>query len=261
MASSSQASTSSTPQAEPSKAAEPSAESKSTAEKHKQAGNAQMSSKNYEEAIDSYSKAIELDSTNAVYYSNRAAAYSSKNDHLSAIADAAKAIEVDPSFTKAYHRLGQVCCTIHVPCIPPHISSASFICSHAHYCLADYKEAATAFKQGLEIDPTNASLTSALSNAEARITNDELPSSTAEDSARTPDGPAGGLNLDSMADLMSNMGADAGGPAGLAGLMNNPAMMQMAQQLMGNGGLERLMQNPALANMVSCCPYFVLSFS
>lgn len=67
-----------------------------------------MSSKQFDEAIDSYTKAIELDSTSPVYYSNRAAAYSSKSDHLSAVSDAEKAIEVNPSFVKAYHRLGSV---------------------------------------------------------------------------------------------------------------------------------------------------------
>lgn len=67
-----------------------------------------MSSKQYDAAIDSYTKAIELDATSPVYYSNRAAAYSSKNDHLSAVSDAEKSIEVDPSFVKAYHRLGYV---------------------------------------------------------------------------------------------------------------------------------------------------------
>ncbi|TDL28761.1 TPR-like protein [Rickenella mellea] len=84
----------------------PTPEQKAEAEKLKQSGNALMSSKLYDKAIDSYSKAISLDSTNAVYYSNRAAAYSSKGDHESAISDAEKAIEVDSHFSKAYHRLG-----------------------------------------------------------------------------------------------------------------------------------------------------------
>lgn len=65
-----------------------------------------MSGKKYDEAIQAYSEAIEFDSTNPVYYSNRAAAHSSKGDHLSAIGDAEKAIEVNPSYVKAYHRLG-----------------------------------------------------------------------------------------------------------------------------------------------------------
>jgi len=33
--------------------------------------------------------------------------------------------------------------------------------------------------------------------------------------------------------------------------MNNPQVMQMAQQLASNGGLANLMQNPAVANMMN----------
>jgi len=86
----------------------PSADDKAKAEKFKQEGNAQMSNKNYDSAIESYTKAIALDSNNPVYYSNRAAAYSSKGDHLSAIGDAEQAISIDSNFVKAYHRLGLV---------------------------------------------------------------------------------------------------------------------------------------------------------
>ena len=88
------------------KPAGPTAEDKANAEKLKQKGNTLMSGKKYDEAIQVYTEAIDLDSTNPVYYSNRAAAYSSKADHLLAIGDAEKAIEVDPSYVKAYHRLG-----------------------------------------------------------------------------------------------------------------------------------------------------------
>jgi small glutamine-rich tetratricopeptide repeat-containing protein alpha len=84
----------------------PSAADKSQAEKFKQEGNAQISSKNYDAAIESYTKAIALDPKNPVYYSNRAAAYSSKGDHLAAVGDAEQGISVDPNFIKAYHRLG-----------------------------------------------------------------------------------------------------------------------------------------------------------
>lgn len=79
---------------------------KANAEKLKQAGNAQMSNKSYDLAIESYTKAITLDGSNPVYYSNRAAAYASKGDHTSAVNDAEAAIKVDPSFVKAYSRLG-----------------------------------------------------------------------------------------------------------------------------------------------------------
>ncbi|KAF9229619.1 TPR-like protein [Gyrodon lividus] len=86
----------------------PSVDDKKKAEAHKQTGNTHMSAKKHSLAIDSYDKAIALDPTNPVYFSNRAAAYSSKGDHASAVLDAEKAIEVDPSFVKAYSRLGYV---------------------------------------------------------------------------------------------------------------------------------------------------------
>jgi len=196
-----------------------------------------MSGKQYDKAIDSYTKAIALDSANPVYYSNRAAAYSSKQDHQSAITDAEKAVEVDPSFSKAYHRLG-----------------------HAHYSLGDFPAAATAFRQGLEVDPSNANLKAGLHNAESRI----VPSPTSSPPPLERDlgpgsplmpGTGAGAGMGGLADMLAGMGGGAGGAGGPAGmpdlgsLMNNPMMMQMAQQMMANGGLERLMQNPAVAGM------------
>lgn len=75
------------------------------AEKFKSEGNAKMSAKEYDAAIDLYTRAIALD-PKAVYYSNRAAAYSSKGDHQSAVSDAEDALITDAKFIKAYHRLG-----------------------------------------------------------------------------------------------------------------------------------------------------------
>jgi tetratricopeptide (TPR) repeat protein len=89
-------------------AAPPSPAAKAEAEKHKADGNKAMSAKNYTAAIDCYTKAVELDGSNPVYYSNRAAAYSSHGDHEKAIVDAQRALEVDSKFSKAYHRLGSV---------------------------------------------------------------------------------------------------------------------------------------------------------
>ena len=102
-AGSSSASTSTSAPAQPTG---PSEADKAEAEKLKAQGNAKMSSKEYDAAIDLYTQAIAKDGTNAVYYSNRAAAYSSKGDHQNAVNDAEKALEVDPSFVRAYHRLG-----------------------------------------------------------------------------------------------------------------------------------------------------------
>ncbi|KZT65585.1 hypothetical protein DAEQUDRAFT_519769 [Daedalea quercina L-15889] len=124
---------------------------------------------------------------------------------------------------------------------------------HAQYCLGSFKDAAAAFRRGLELDPSNASLKSGLKNAEARIAPDDndIPSLEPETVGSNTD--AAGAGMGGMADMLRNLGAGAGEGGGMdiASLMNNPMMMQMAQQMMGNGGLERLMQNPALANMMN----------
>lgn len=57
-----------------------------------------------EEAIDFYSQAIELDNTNAVFFSNRANVYIALEQFGKAIEDAESAINVNPQFTKAYLR-------------------------------------------------------------------------------------------------------------------------------------------------------------
>lgn len=106
-----QASSSSTSEPSPST---PSDSDKAEAEKHKAKGNTLMGQKDYDAAIDAYTQAITLNGGNAVYYSNRAAAYSSKGDHDNAISDAEKAIELDSKFSKAYHRLGSVLSKLYV---------------------------------------------------------------------------------------------------------------------------------------------------
>ncbi|KAI0004105.1 cytoplasmic protein [Russula compacta] len=208
--------------------APPSAEDKANAEKQKQTGNALMSSKQYDKAIDAYTEAIRLDSSNPVYYSNRAAAHSSKGDHLTAAVDAEKAIDLDPKFTKGYSRLG-----------------------HARYSIGDYTAAAAAYRRGLELEPNNAAMKTGLRNSEAQTA--DTVGDTAPPSGASSDSPndtgAGGLG--GLADTLRNMGgAGAGTTPDLANLMNNPAMMQMAQRMMANGGLERLMSDPTVANMM-----------
>lgn len=51
--------------------AAPTDSDKKVAEEKKTAGNQKMAEKKYDEAIDLYSESIELDPSNAVYYSNR----------------------------------------------------------------------------------------------------------------------------------------------------------------------------------------------
>ncbi|EPS37659.1 hypothetical protein H072_8668 [Dactylellina haptotyla CBS 200.50] len=69
----------------------------------KDKGNAAVASRDWNEAISLYSKAIELDATVPAYFSNRAHAYIKTEAYGYAIIDATKAIDLDPNFVKASH--------------------------------------------------------------------------------------------------------------------------------------------------------------
>jgi small glutamine-rich tetratricopeptide repeat-containing protein alpha len=83
----------------------PSAADKATAETLKVKGNALMSQKLYDSAIEQYTEAIKIDPT-PVFYSNRAAAWGGLGEHVKAAEDAQSALNIDPKFAKAYSRLG-----------------------------------------------------------------------------------------------------------------------------------------------------------
>lgn len=62
------------------------------------------SEKDYENAIKYYSEALELNPSNAIYYSNRSLAYLRTECYGYALADATKALEVDKNYIKGYYR-------------------------------------------------------------------------------------------------------------------------------------------------------------
>lgn len=58
----------------------------------------------YDQAIEHYSKAIELNPNVAIYYGNRSLAYLKTECFGYALSDATKAIEVDKNYVKGYYR-------------------------------------------------------------------------------------------------------------------------------------------------------------
>ncbi|KAK4384923.1 UNVERIFIED_CONTAM: protein SGT1 [Sesamum latifolium] len=62
----------------------------------------------FELAVDLYSQAIALSPSNAELFADRAQANIKLQNFTEAVADANKAIELDPSMAKAYLRKGQV---------------------------------------------------------------------------------------------------------------------------------------------------------
>lgn len=58
----------------------------------------------YDVAIELYTKAIELDDQQALFYGNRSMAYLKKELYGSALEDANMALKLDPGYSKGYYR-------------------------------------------------------------------------------------------------------------------------------------------------------------
>uniref|UniRef100_A0A2A4K2K7 SGTA homodimerisation domain-containing protein n=1 Tax=Heliothis virescens TaxID=7102 RepID=A0A2A4K2K7_HELVI len=79
---------------------------RSEAEKLKNEGNEFMKSDRHREALDKYTRAIELDPSNPVYFCNRAAAHFKLGENEAAVADCTAALGLQPDYGKAHSRLG-----------------------------------------------------------------------------------------------------------------------------------------------------------
>lgn len=110
---------------------------------YKAQGNEYFSAKKFNEAIESFTSAIELDGSNHVLYSNRSASYASLQQWPQALADAQKCVELNSSWAKGYIRLGA-----------------------AFHGLRNHAEALKAYQAGLAIEPTNATLLESIAAVE-----------------------------------------------------------------------------------------------
>ncbi|RLN94826.1 hypothetical protein BBJ28_00011156 [Nothophytophthora sp. Chile5] len=120
-------------------------EAAAQAEGFKAEGNKLLAEKQFKEAAEMYTRAIELDPDNAVYYSNRSAAYLATGDARGkALKDAEKCIERRPDWWKGYSRKGA-----------------------AEHALQRFDAARVTYNEGLKLDPDNASLLQAAEEAYA----------------------------------------------------------------------------------------------
>lgn len=222
---------------------QPAASSQSNAdpEKLKSAGNAAMQQKDYATAIDKYTQAISISPTNPIYLSNRAAAYSAKGDHASAVKDAEIAVASDPKYTKAWSRLGL-----------------------ARFAMGDARGSVEAYQKGIEYEGSGGSdaMKKGLETAKRELERmeaeeDNIEADPVDDAAgSTRSGPgagAGGMpDLSSLAGMFGGGGGAGGGMPDLSTLMQNPALRDMASNLMSNpDALSGLMNNPMLRNMMN----------
>ena len=183
------------------------------AEQFKAAGNAALQAGNLTEAIESYTKAINADGTNHVYYSNRSAAYLKKGDGNNALEDANSTIAINPEFSKGYSRKGGelqiIFCNAHILCT--FLLQCSYLVYKyvqllaALHALKRYNDAIAAYEDGITKFPDDAALKKGL-----------------EQVKRDKDGPPPGAR---------------GGGGGFGGI---PGM----QNLFGDQLVQKIMLNP-----------------
>ncbi|KAI2462941.1 hypothetical protein F4781DRAFT_156684 [Annulohypoxylon bovei var. microspora] len=231
------------PAAEDSSAKAPTDAEKAEAEDLKARGNRAMAAKDYPTAVDMYTQALAAYPGNAIYLSNRAAAYSAARDHASARADAEAAVRLDPKYTKAWSRLGL-----------------------ARFALGDARGSMDAYRQGIEHEGNGGSDAMKKGFETARRRVDELDADAASSvpdlTGGAPRGGGGGgaPDLASLANLFGGGGGanrEGGAPGGGGGgmpdfgsIMSNPMFASMAQNLMSNPDMmQNLMSNPRLREM------------
>lgn len=172
-------------------------EEKQEAEAKKSEGNDFMRDGHFNEAIASYTSAIALHPGNAIYYSNRAAAYAKLNDNANSIRDCEHAVALDPTYSKAYGRMGL-----------------------AYFNDEQYEKAMHAYENALKLDPANQPYRVQLDSAR-----DKLNAQQQQPPQQPPQGPNPLAGMD------------------LSSLLNNPAVMNMAQSFMTNPQVQNMFTN------------------
>lgn len=105
-----------------------------SSEEFKAQGNKFFAEKNFAQAAESFTKAIEASpAPNHVLYSNRSACFASLKDFPQALQDAEECVKINPSWAKGYNRVAS-----------------------AEYGLGKFEEAKTQYEKALSIDPSNA---------------------------------------------------------------------------------------------------------
>jgi len=182
---------------------------KEQAQKFKNEGNALVKEKKYKEAVEKYTLAINCQES-AIFYCNRAAAYTSLENYEEALQDCKKAISFDPDYSKAYSRMGLIYSKIDL-----------------------YAESENCYEKALVLEPDNDSYKKNL-----EIVREKLKDQKQAAPAGFPGMPAGmpPMGPGGMPD-MGNMGAM------MEQVMQNPQMRSMAEGMLQNPQYQNMMQN------------------
>lgn len=176
------------------------------AEKLKNEGNELMKSEHFREALEKYSRAIELDPQNSVFFCNRAAAHFKLGEHESAVADCMAALALQPTYGKAHGRLGI-----------------------ALTALNRHEEARTAFARAVQLEPDNESYKQNLKLAEEQL---------AQRGDRRQMDLGGLLQNTALLNMATEMLADPNMQNLISGLMNTTT----PNAANGGGGMNALLE-------------------
>jgi len=203
-----------------------------TADEFKAKGNVALQSKNFSEAIEHYTSAINLNGTNHVYYSNRSAAFLSKGDGQNALDDANSCIGLNPEFAKGYSRKGA-----------------------ALHKLKRYNDSIAAYQAGLENFPADRGLSSGLEGVKKERDGPSFGSG-----AGMTSGAGGGIpGMSSLfgpdmmakialdpklrkylkdADFMTKIQLLQKDPNQLGSMLGDPKIMEVFQAMLGMNGMD-----------------------
>merc|ERR1712193_37874 len=179
-------------------------EEREVANKLKSEGNQLMKDKKFKEAIERYSEAINVQES-AIYYCNRAAAYTSLENYEEALQDCKKAISFEPDYSKAYSRMGLIYSKINL-----------------------YAESENCYEKALKLEPDNESYKKNLEIVKEKLK--EAP-------AAMPGMPGGMPDFGQMGAAMEQMMQNPQMRQMAENMMQNPQMQSMMQNMMGQMGM------------------------
>eukprot|EP00522_Entomoneis_paludosa_P015465 CAMPEP_0172443494 /NCGR_PEP_ID=MMETSP1065-20121228/3741_1 /TAXON_ID=265537 /ORGANISM="Amphiprora paludosa, Strain CCMP125" /LENGTH=582 /DNA_ID=CAMNT_0013193751 /DNA_START=60 /DNA_END=1808 /DNA_ORIENTATION=- len=187
----------------------------STAEEFKAKGNAALQAGNTSEAIEFYSKAINADGSNHVYFSNRSAAYLKMGDANNALEDANSCIGLNPDFAKGYSRKGA-----------------------ALHALKRYNDSIAAYDEGLQKFPNDAGIKKGMDDVKREKEN---PMGTG--------GGGGAMGANSMfsPEMLAQMSLDPR----MRPLLNDPQVMAKIKMVQSNPNLlPTMLQDPQMMQLL-----------
>lgn len=177
-----------------------------------------MMANNLSEAIELYTKAINADGTNHVYYSNRSAAYLKQGSATMALEDASSCIGLNAEFSKGYSRKGA-----------------------ALHSLKRYNDAIAAYEDGLSKFAGDAALTKGLNEAK-------------RDKERAEAGPSiggSGSGLHGLNNLFGpNLLAKVAAHPKLASYMSDASFVEKVNKLSAGNMTEDLMADPRMMEVL-----------